>query len=529
MKSIKKILTVFASSCLILSSCDVDPVLTDKYPSDIIWSNETNLNTYINGYYSLVGGYYGLSEEACTDMLKVNNPVDDLNQFVFGSMPITTTSNLFDSWKNGHTWQLSCTRFLENLAKNRGNFTEEVALRAEAEVRFFRAVACFNLAKRYGGQYIIYRQLPVLGEKNHSLCTVEEGWDFIAEDLDFAALHLPTKDKVKLGQITNAGAYGLKARAMLYAERWKESSDAAAEVMEQDYALYEDYGELFQNSRLSPVENKESVIEFGYLKDKFSYSFDYFYCPPSDAGHAQISPTEDLVSSYQMADGRDFDWDDPVMAANPYEGREPRFYATILYNGCQWKGEPLYTYEGGVDGFGLGGGTTSTGYYMRKLLKEAIQPKGASFTGQGDLTYYYMRYAEVLLIYAEAMAMQNKLPEALDALNQVRKRAGFTKDLTAETKTEFMKLLRHERMIELAFEGHRFWDLRRWGLSTTVLNGSNMHGVKPIKLGDNEFKYEIVDCDGGKTRVWQERYKRFPIPLDEIQQNTACEQFDEWK
>ncbi|MEC4630327.1 RagB/SusD family nutrient uptake outer membrane protein, partial [Bacillus safensis] len=83
-------------------------------------------------------------------------------------------------------------------------------------------------------------------------------------------------------------------------------------------------------------------------------------------------------------------------------------------------------------------------------------PKGTSFTGQGDLTYYYMRYAEVLLIYAEAMAMQDKLPEALDALNQVRRRAGFTKDLTAATQTEFMKLLRHERKIELAFEGHRF-------------------------------------------------------------------------
>lgn len=111
MKSIKKIFTVFASTCLILSSCDIDPILTKQYPSDIIFANETNLNTYINGYYSLVGGYYGLGEEASTDILKVNNPTDDYNSFVFGSMPIGTTSNLFDTWENGHTWQLSCTRF----------------------------------------------------------------------------------------------------------------------------------------------------------------------------------------------------------------------------------------------------------------------------------------------------------------------------------------------------------------------------------------------------------------------------------
>lgn len=256
MKSIKKILTVFTSTCFILGSCDIDPTLTSSYPSDIIWSNESNLITYINGYYSLVGGYYGLGGEACTDMLKQNNPVSDYNQFVFGSMPITTTSNMFDTWGGSHSSQLSLTRFLENLEKNRTNFSDSIATLAEAQVRFFRGVTCFNLAKCYGGQYIIYRQLPVLGEKNHPLCSSQEGWDFIYEDLKFAAEHLPTKDKVELGCLSSGAAYGMLARAMLYAERWKEASDAAAQVMNQDYELYEDYGKLFTNSRLVPVENK---------------------------------------------------------------------------------------------------------------------------------------------------------------------------------------------------------------------------------------------------------------------------------
>lgn len=509
-----------------LFSCNIDPTLTSSYPDETVWTNETNMQLYINGFYSLVGGYYGgeISNDACSDILKKNGPRDDENLFAFGSLPITNASNIFDLWGNRHSWQLECCRFLDGLKKHRSNFSEEVANRAEAQIRFFRAVANFDLAKRYGASFILYKELPVLGEKDHARCTPDECWNFIAEDLDFAAKYLPNKNEVKDGELICGAAYALKARAMLYAERWKEASDAALEVKKLGYTLYKDYGELFTNRRSHPVENNESIIECGYIYQTLDYSFDYFYCPPSDGGYAEVSPTEDLVSSYQMADGRDFDWNDPEMAANPYVGREPRFYASILYNGCDWKGEKLYTYEGSVDGYAVGGGTTCTGYYMRKLFDPNI-PKGKM--RNTDLTYYYMRYAEVLLIYAEAMAQQDNLIEALKALNEIRNRVHLPA-VNASTKTEFMKLLRHERMVELAFEGHRFWDLRRWGLGTTVLNGTYMKGVKPTKVGDS-FKYEIVDCDGGKKRVYLEKYNRFPIPISEIQQNKACEQFDEWK
>ncbi len=531
MKSVNKKIALLASACLMFISCDIDPVLTSSYPDDIAWSNETNLQLNINGFYSLIGGYYAVADDTHADLLKANNPAAGANAFAFGSNPITPASNPFDNWGNRHSWQLICCRFLDGLEKHRGNFTPEVANRAEAEIRFFRAVSNFDLAKCYGASFILYKQLPELGQKEHARCTPEECWDFIAEDLDFAAKYLPLRGTVADGKLTSGAAYGMKARAMLYAKRWKEASDAAEELKKQGYELYKNasrddkgYGELFTNRRTKPVVNKESVIEFGYIYETLDYSFDYFNCPPSDGGYAEISPTENLVSAYQMADGRDFDWDNPEMAANPYEGREPRFYASILYNGCTWKGQTLYTYEGSADGYGLGGGTTCTGYYMRKTFDPEMSK---SLMRRADLTYYYMRYAEVLLIYAEAMAMQDNLPAALDALNEIRGRVDLPK-VSASTKAEFMKLLRQERMIELAFEGHRFWDLRRWELSTTVLNGTHMKGVKPTQDGDG-FKYEIVDCDAGKTRIYLEKYNRFPIPISEIQQNPLCEQFDEWK
>ena len=114
MKSVNKILTIFASACFTLSSCDIDPVLT-SYPDDITWSNETNLQLYINGFYSLIGGYYSITDDACADLLKANNPVANTNLFVFGSTPITSASNLFDNWNNRHSWQLTCCRALEGL------------------------------------------------------------------------------------------------------------------------------------------------------------------------------------------------------------------------------------------------------------------------------------------------------------------------------------------------------------------------------------------------------------------------------
>lgn len=107
MKSINKFLTILvAFTGLSLVSCDIDPVLTDSYPEDVAWSNADNLRLNLNGFYSLVGGYYGseVENDACSDILKMNGPRDSENLFVFGSAPITPSANRFDLWKNRHTW-----------------------------------------------------------------------------------------------------------------------------------------------------------------------------------------------------------------------------------------------------------------------------------------------------------------------------------------------------------------------------------------------------------------------------------------
>jgi hypothetical protein len=506
----------------------MEPELTNTYSENTLWSSEENLELHLNSFYSLIGqSYYELmiKDDAYSDIIKSSISWSEQNVWALGLVTITPSNNVFNNWDWGYAWISHCNRFLDGLGKNGGNFSETTRLRAEAEMRFFRAYVNFCLARRFGASIILHKTLQPIEEKNFPRCTPDECWDFIAADLDSAAKYLPpTPPK---GKLNKGIALGMKARAMLYAKRWKAASDAveALDALGQ-YDLYPDYAELFTLRRVDGRENKESLLDFGFKAPDFTYVFDKLYCPPGDGGESQLNPTENLVSQYQMADGTNFDWYNPTHKANPYVGRESRFYASILYNGASWKGRTIQSYVGGVDGWALAGGTTPTGYYIRKFLDERLPVQ--RFDNTTDLTFYFMRYAEALLIYAEAMAEQDHLPEALAALNRVRARAGFTTDVSASNYNDFMTLLRHERMIELAFEGHRFWDLRRWNLAKETLDNTHLWGVKPTGPGSS-FTYELVDCDGGSTRIYLDKYARFPIPQSEIQRNILCEQFEEWK
>lgn len=519
--------TLSMATVITVSSCTIEPELTDVYSENVGWSSEANVELSLNKFYPLIGQtYYSahVNQDAYADLLKKNTPNDEVNLLILGSSSITPGANALDNWAWSYLWIRHCNEFLDGLHTKGTGLPSEFYQRAEGEVLFFRAYVYFELAKRYGASVILYDGLS--DDIGKSVSTPEQVWDFIAADLDKAAAQLPaTVPATKRGKVTKGAALGLKARAMLYAKRWKASSDAVVALQALNlYDLYPDYAKLFNQRRSEGTDNKESVLEFGFLTPNFTYSFDYFFGPPLDGGYAQISPTDNLVREYQMADGSNFSWSNPTHAANPYEGREPRFYASILYNGAPWKGRTMETFEGSKDGYAVGGGTTSTGYYMRKLFDEKLTD-----LGRGELTFYFMRYAEVLLIQAEALAEQGQLVLGVEALNKVRRRAGFTTDLAATNKNHLLDLIRHERMVELAFEGHRYWDLRRWGLATTLLNGTHVEGVKITKAAEGKFNYQLVDADNGRTRVYPEKYNRFPIPIAEIQRNPNIQQFDEWK
>lgn len=220
--------------------------------------------------------------------------------------------------------------------------------------------------------------------------------------------------------------------------------------------------------------------------------------------------------------------DDPAFdPAQPYANRDPRFYNTVLYDNAQFKGRPIEVFENGQDARPIDGATL-TGYYLKKYVEESVD---LSPTVNSTAYHHWIlyRYAETLLNYAEAMneAYGPNDPgsfslTALDALNQVRTRANMPaySDLS---QNEFREALQRERRVELAFEGHRFWDIRRWKIGGNTQKA--IHGVD-IELngaGERVFTLKTVE-----NRVWDDRMNLFPIPQQEVYINNELGQNPGW-
>lgn len=250
--------------------------------------------------------------------------------------------------------------------------------------------------------------------------------------------------------------------------------------------------------------------------------------------YAEHVPTAELADMYEFSDGTAFTWDSwATDYDDPYTHREPRFHATILYNGANWENRTIETFVGGADAFqeftqaGSTSGHTCTGYYLRKYLQEG----NSSFPTTGSHQYdAVLRYAEVLLNKAEAYAeldFNANRVEALAALNEVRARVGLPAK-TASTKEIFMEQLRKERAVELAGEGLRYWDLRRWKLAEAVINGKNAHGTKITRAVDGTLTYERVAVDGGSPRIFLNKYYYLSLPTSEMANNKLAENNELW-
>ena len=549
MKNIFK--SIFAASVLCLTSCTglLDMTPTDRVSDKVIWENTQNAEYSINYIYSYIidvtqsQSHAGMTE-ALTDQMKYgsynyNSMCYIPSEIAYGVSP---SAGYFDAYMGyWSTWYGAIRRVNQSISelKQYGQMSDTDKVRLEAELRFMRAFLYFDLVKRYK-QVIIYDEDLTKIKKDKALNTEAEGWNFIEADLRFAAAELPERTASK-GRLDKGAAWAFLSRTMLYAERWAVVKEAAEEVEKLGYGLESDYKNSY--TKTAAAGNNETILQ--YLFDRtqsVTHSFDFYYTPGGDftlngeSGGGYGTPTQEMVESFEYAKGGFPDWTEwhgTTTKTPPYAELEPRFHATILYNGATWKGRTIEPFVGGGDGWCQWNlerepkGRTTTGYYLRKLVDEGHNV----ITESGSVQpFTIIRYAEVLLNKAEACYRLGETGPANTAVKAVRQRVGLP--YTDKSGSELEAAIRQERKVELAYEGLWYWDLRRWRVAHKQypegLTGYQQHGLKIEKTGDDTFTYTYVSVDD-RDRNFLEKMYQFPLPTSELTSNALVDQFPEWK
>ncbi|WP_159442240.1 RagB/SusD family nutrient uptake outer membrane protein [Chitinophaga niabensis] len=449
---------------------------------------------------------------------------------------LSPTNNPIDIWNGAYQNIRKANTFLKYI----DNVPAKTAIQIDSKPRmkgegFFMRAWCYaELMKRYGGVPLIDRVLSIDENLNIPRNTVAEVVDFIAKDIDSALVYLPLSyPAVNLGRITKGAAMMLKARVYLYAasplhnptnnrDLWKRAADAHKAVMDlKVYTLDDNYKTVLH------VRNSAEIIMQSTINQVWQVVAQDWVRhtePPSQGGGwGNLQPSQNLVDEFEMANGKMItESGSGYDANNPYAGRDPRFAQSIIYNGSKWAGATINTFVGaGVDGLNTNTASTQTGYYTAKLLDE----NATLITSYrpGNHYWVFMRYAETLLGYAEALNESSDAPpqEVYDVLNLVRDRknvkmppvpAGLSKD-------EMRLRIRHERRIELCMEPHRFWDVRRWRIGQEVFK--DIYGMRITKPTSTTFKYEKFLVE---ARTYRPAFDLFPIPQGEMERNKALVQ-----
>ncbi len=531
----------------ILSSCGdfLDPDPTDRLSDKLFWENESSTDLYLNSLYTYIPSYGnfganqfndGLLTEGMTSMLKYgSSSVGSGNANRIAIDPFFVTADQSQGlviWTASYNRIRRVNEFIVGLRKY-ATYSDEVKKRYEGQALFLRAFLYYQLLLRTN-TVVLYDDLPT--SNNKEVSTEEACWNFVEQDLDLAIQYLPIKwDVAQNGRITKGAALGLKSRAMLVAKRWQKAKDAAIEVINLKdngvnmYELNSVYKDAFKSYF---VGNKESILEFRYQLPAPNHTFDRKFSPVGDWANngGAACPTQEMVEEYELATGGKADWSNwrgKTTQTPPYDLLEPRFHASILYNNANWKGRKIESYVDGKDSYvdygfqPLAYGKTTTGYYLKKYLNESISDISTTFS---DQPWIEIRLAEIYLNLAEACYKLGETGESNGAIEKIRHRVKLP--YLARTGDDLFEAIKHERKIELAFEGFHYWDLRRWRVAHIELNNVRFHGLKITKSG-GVLTYEYVDVDKA-DRKFQERFYNFPIPVSEIANNTSLSQIKLW-
>jgi hypothetical protein len=541
-----------------------DSALTHEFLNSVY--RDLSFNYYMdNGIYG--GGVWSYSDASDDSECRWSgipaqaSPGFNLAQFP-GNADYTRLRNV---WTTSYGAIRRANVFLGNIDRSPLSAVRKARLIAEA--RFLRAYYYYHLLRNYSG-------VPLLGDK---LFTIDEDFnmprnsfaetvDYIKAELDAVAGILPTEHLPEdFGRPTKGAALGMKSKLLLLAasplfngenpaatndlkkltgyeafdaNRWKLAADAAKAVMDMNiYSLIEDnttapgYG--FYKMQIER-KNDEQVFQIMMNTGRW---YEGHLLPLSRGGGAYSYPTQQLVDAFSMSNGKPIsETGSGYNETTPYENRDPRFYYTIVYNQALWldrtsnskKVVNLYWQAAG-DGLGTSN-NTRTGYLFRKFCNENA---GGNFGVTSQIGLVVVRYAEILLNYAEALnEFQGATPEVYQAVETIRKRAGLNPyQLTAGlTKEQMRAIIRNERRVEFAFEeAHRFYDIKRWKIAENLING-DMIGMRWNRIGTTGAVFSNVtipatpttpEIPGGRFTFEKRTFNSpqmyyYPIPQSEI-------------
>lgn len=526
---------------LFLNSCDIlDLKPLDKLSDEDVWSDPSLMQLYVNSCYTaLPHGFDQYMQGSFTDELWSRSNDHASQELLSGALDPDNVNKLpthLNYWKTAYASIRKINTFFDK--SQASPLSEEQRKGMIGELKFLRAYIYANLLWCYGGIPVITKVYELNEDYKIPRNSYEECVDFIVTELEEAKSMLPDKQPAnETGRASGDACQALITRVLLYwasplqnpnndMKRWEKVANAAETLIDTRYSLQDDYESLF-------LKDNNEIIFARQFTQSNSTGFHTVQGRSGDGGHGTMDPLQNLVNSYEMkATGKlpcieqpDGTYTPDLSSGydpqNPYKGRDPRFYASVLYDGTMWQGRETETFKGGKDHKDYsGGGSTwlasETSYYLRKCLNESIPPAGSS---QNPTTpWIFFRYAEVLLNYAEAKFELGDEETARKYLNMVRQRPSVQMPEVTDAGEVLRKRIQNERRVELAFEYHRFFDVRRWKIADETENRPVV-AIEIVKNSNQSKTYtEVIKFQ----RKFYAKDYYLPIPRTEVEKSLGA-------
>jgi starch-binding outer membrane protein, SusD/RagB family len=496
------------------------------------WSNQNLVQLYVNAQYNvLLHGYQNDLLAAADDEAFNIHQYGNLYMIQTGQLTqdnVTDFSAKINYWDFAYSYIYNINVFFSKIDAAPVDSTFKTGV--IAEMKFLRAYIYANLIWRYGGVPIITKVFNLHDNFQVTRSSYDDCVKFIDSELDAAAAGLPPNQPVSQeGRASGNACLALKARVLLYDAsllnnpnhdnaKWQAAADASAALLNAGYSLNPDYQGTFL------TDNKE-IIFARYFTQANSTNFLLEEGRNGSNGWGSQNPSQNQVNAYEMAATGKLPYieqPDGSLALNPgsgydpnnpYVGRDPRLDASILHDGSVWQGRVTETFDGGQDSPGSSiqpWNASLTSYYYKKGVVESIPPSGSTLKPTNP--WIFFRYAEVLLNYAEAEFELGHEDVARQYINMVRARPGVNMPPVTDAGDALRADIQNERRVEFAFEGLRFFDVRRWKIADVTENIPILK-MHIIKQADGSKTYQIQTLE---KRSFLPQHYLVPIPRSEV-------------